>query len=120
MIAEARAGFLKDAVTRGLLEAVRDWPRGEAPSDLYAPLEGNVPVLLVSGDLDPATPPEFARRIADGLSNARVVIFGGGAHSANNFIGLDGIMSAFVDTADPAAIDVTAAETNRPLPLVRD
>ena len=116
--ADARSGFLKGAVARGLVEAAGLWPRGVAPDDLYEPLTGRIPVLLVAGELDPATPPDFAHHIAASLDNARVVVFAGGSHSGENFIGLDAMMRAFIATPDPRALDVSAAESNRPLPLI--
>lgn len=115
---DARSGFLKGAVARGLVEAAGLWPRGAAPDDLFEPLTGRIPVLLVAGELDPATPPDFARRIAANLDNARVAVFAGGSHSGENFIDLDAMMHAFVTTPDPRALDLSAAESSRPLPLI--
>lgn len=117
---DSKSGFLRGAVARGLVQAARAWPRGAAPDDLYAPLTGKMPVLLVAGELDPATPPDFARRIAARLDNARVVVFAGGSHSAENFTGLDAMMHAFITKPDPRALEVSAAQTNRPLPLHED
>jgi pimeloyl-ACP methyl ester carboxylesterase len=118
--ADAASGFLRGSVARGLLRATRNWPRGAAPSDVHRPLRGGVPVLLVAGEYDPATPPSFALRIAASLGNARVLVFPGGAHSANNFDGLDAIMTQFVVSADPHTIDVSAVAANRPVPLFGD
>ncbi|HEX8191693.1 MAG TPA: alpha/beta fold hydrolase [Allosphingosinicella sp.] len=65
-IARATAGsFIGDGRVRGQIAACSVWPRGEVPADYYRPFRSNVPVLLVSGDLDPVTPPswgEVARR----------------------------------------------------------
>lgn len=117
--ADAGSGFLRGAVAHGLVETARLWPRGDAPDDLYEPLRGRIPVLLVAGELDPAAPPDFARTIAATLDNARVVVFPGGSHSGENFAGLDTMMQAFITTADLARLDVSAVESNRPLPLVQ-
>jgi pimeloyl-ACP methyl ester carboxylesterase len=118
--ADAASGFLRGAVARGMLVATRNWPRGAAPTNVLRPLRSNVPVLLVAGETDPATPPEFARRIAATLENSRVLVFPGGAHSANNFDGLDRIMAQFIATADLTAIDTSAVTANRPVALVGD
>ena len=116
---DAAAGFLRGAVARGFQEAVAEWPVGEAPTDSFTFLTGPIPTLLVAGTYDPATPPEFAHRIAQHLDHALVVEFRGGAHSANNFTGLDGIMTQFVQNGSLEGLDLSAAEANRPLPLVR-
>jgi len=34
------------------------WPRGEVPSDFKSPAQSTAPVLLLSGEADPVTPPE--------------------------------------------------------------
>ncbi|MDX1577640.1 MAG: alpha/beta fold hydrolase [Gemmatimonadota bacterium] len=115
---DAEAGFLRGAVARGMMAATADWPAAEVPPDLYEPLEGDIPTLLVTGAFDPATPPAFAEEIAGHLSNAEVVLFPGGAHSANNFDGLGGIMEAFVEAGSLDGLDLSAARENRPLPLV--
>jgi pimeloyl-ACP methyl ester carboxylesterase len=115
---DAAAGFLRGAVARGMMEAASEWPNAEVSGDVHGFLTGDTQTLLVAGAFDPATPPEFAEEIAAHLSNAEVVVFPGGAHSANNFQGLGGIMEQFVRTGSVAGLDLSAARENRPLPLV--
>jgi pimeloyl-ACP methyl ester carboxylesterase len=115
--ADAEAGFLRGAVARGMMKAAAEWPRADVPDDVHRFMDGDTPTLIVAGEFDPATPPPFAEEIARHLSRARVVVFPGGAHSANNFDGLDGIMEEFVRTAQVDDLDLTAALENQPLPL---
>lgn len=44
-----------------------DWPRGHVPEAFYRVPPSAVPVLLLSGALDPATPPRHAERVARAL-----------------------------------------------------
>lgn len=44
-----------------------EWPRGEVPPGFYAVAPSSSPVLLLSGGLDPATPPRHAARMAEAL-----------------------------------------------------
>lgn len=44
-----------------------DWPRGEVPAEFYRVPPSPVPVLLLSGGQDPATPPRHAARVAQTL-----------------------------------------------------
>jgi pimeloyl-ACP methyl ester carboxylesterase len=46
------------------------WPRGVLDDDLRQPLATDLPVLLLSGEADPITPPAFADRAAVELENA--------------------------------------------------
>jgi 3-oxoadipate enol-lactonase len=58
-------------------EALRDWDfRGELGSI-------PAPTLVLVGDADPATPPDQAQLIADGIPGARVTVIPGAAHLLN-------------------------------------
>ena len=47
------------------------WPKGTVPEDFYAPLQSDVPALVLSGGIDPATPPRHGAMVASTLPNAR-------------------------------------------------
>ena len=40
------------------------WPKGERPAGFREPLSGPVPVLVLSGEFDPVTPPRYGDQIA--------------------------------------------------------
>lgn len=50
-------------------KACEFWPRGELPADYYAPVVSAVPALVLSGDLDPVTPPSWGDLVAAQLAN---------------------------------------------------
>ena len=56
------------------LEAIRTmcsvWPKGPLDDDLRSPLATDMPVLLLSGDSDPITPPQYAELAAVEMRNA--------------------------------------------------
>ncbi len=52
------------------LRACRIWPRGKVPADYYDPVRSDVHALLLSGGIDPATPPHHAKQVAATLPNA--------------------------------------------------
>jgi len=56
------------------------WPRGEIPSDFKNPVHSDVPVLLLSGEADPVTPPENGQLVASELQNALHVVAPGQGH----------------------------------------
>jgi pimeloyl-ACP methyl ester carboxylesterase len=51
-------------------KACEFWPRGEVPADYYAPIRSAVPVLVLSGDVDPVTPPSWGETVTSQLANA--------------------------------------------------
>jgi pimeloyl-ACP methyl ester carboxylesterase len=81
------------------------WPHGTRPDDFTHALAGDVPVLLIGGELDPVTPPRYAERIAKTLPNARVLIAKGQGHSVMGRGCFPKLVARFVDTLDAAALD---------------
>ena len=49
------------------------WPHGQAPEGFHRPFESDLPVLLLSGELDPVTPPRYGERVAAHLPNGHIV-----------------------------------------------
>ncbi len=82
-IEQAAAGtFLGRYLFDEYRQACAQWPRAAIPADARTPVSATVPTLLVSGALDPSTPPEFAERVARGLSESRLVVAPLAAHGA--------------------------------------
>jgi pimeloyl-ACP methyl ester carboxylesterase len=58
------------------------WPRGEVDPSYYEPVKSNVPVLVLSGDLDPVTPPEWGETVLPHLPNSRHIVVPATGHGA--------------------------------------
>ena len=56
------------------------WPRGVQPADATKTVRSDVPVLLLSGGLDPVTPPAYAAEVAQTLPASRHVVAPGFGH----------------------------------------
>jgi pimeloyl-ACP methyl ester carboxylesterase len=63
--------FFGRALVDDFVRACRVWPRGKVPDDFYTPVRSNVPGLILSGGIDPATPPRHGEHVAATLPNAR-------------------------------------------------
>jgi pimeloyl-ACP methyl ester carboxylesterase len=100
---EARARALADPQTRGLISdvlAVCDfWPRGALPADFATPVVSGVPVLLISGGLDPVTPPAYATEVARTLSHSRTLVAPGFGHIVSSRACGPQLLAKFVDRA---------------------
>lgn len=90
-----------------------EWPHGPVDADFHEPLMSATPVLLLSGSLDPVTPPADAARVAASLSNARHLILPGEGHGQLGLICMDRILADFFESTDPAALDVTCLDRKR-------
>jgi len=100
-----------------------DWPRGELPAAFYTIPPARQPVLLLSGGLDPVTPPRHGNRTALALgANARHVVVPNAGHGVMGLGCMRDTVFRFIDAADAAA--ALAVETGcaknvpRPLPFL--
>ena len=86
------------------------WPRGMIDDDLRTPLATDIPVLLLSGEADPITPPAYADQAAVDLGNAlhltgRRQGHGLAARGCTPDIIGDFVVSASVDELDAGCLD---------------
>ena len=96
------------------------WPAGTIDPEFKVPLATDLPVLLLSGDADPITPPRYAEMAAVDLSNARHLI---GKHQGHGQITVGctpRLIATFIDTADPDAIDAACMERSFVMPFFLD
>ena len=60
----------------------RFWPRGPVPATFRQPVRSSVPTLLLAGEFDPVTPPEWAELAWRHLAHGRLLISPGLGHGA--------------------------------------
>jgi pimeloyl-ACP methyl ester carboxylesterase len=101
----ARGTFLGPGIAEGFLRICSFWPRGEAPP--RAPIYSNAPVLLFSGELDPATPPKWADIAAQTLPHSRKFIVPGVGHGTLAEGCVPRLLEQFLQKPDPAALDAS-------------
>ena len=87
------------------------WPRGAVPADFHAPLATQVPALLLSGELDPVTPPAYAEQVARSLPNARSLVLRGQGHNVIGVGCMPKLFAQFIATADAKALDATCLDS---------
>ena len=87
------------ALARRALAVCDQWPKGSVPADFAKPVASDVPVLLLSGGLDPVTPAAYALQVAQGFPNSRQVVARGFGHIVSLTPCVPRLIAAFVDTA---------------------
>lgn len=80
------------------------WPQGVLDEDLRTPLATDKPVLLLSGDADPITPPRFAELAAVEMTNAKLLVGHDQGHGQLARTCIPQIMAGFVDTGTVTSI----------------
>jgi pimeloyl-ACP methyl ester carboxylesterase len=81
------------------------WPTGERPADFRAPLSGELPVLLLSGEFDPVTPSRYGETVAANLPKSRHLIGRGVGHGLLSVGCTPRLLAEFLKTTDAAALD---------------
>jgi len=103
------------------LEAICSvWPAGPIDDEFKVPLATDLPVLLLSGDADPITPPRYADLAAVDLENATHLI---GKHQGHGQISVGctpQLVADFIDAADESGLDATCLERSFVMPFFLD
>jgi pimeloyl-ACP methyl ester carboxylesterase len=112
---EAEGTIFGPGMAREIARACDGWPRGDVPRSFRAPVESDVPVLLLSGALDPVTPPSWAEDAKKTLHHAASVVFTGTGHTAATSSCARRIAADFVERGSEAGLDTAcAAQIRRP------
>jgi pimeloyl-ACP methyl ester carboxylesterase len=80
--------LLGDYRIRQQADACRGWPTDSLPADYHQPFRSDVPMLLISGMLDPVTPPRWGERVAASFPNGLHVVV---PHAGHGYGGLQGL-----------------------------
>jgi pimeloyl-ACP methyl ester carboxylesterase len=96
------------------------WPHGTRPADFHTPLKSDKPILILSGEFDPVTPPRYGKTILAGLSNGRQLLFKGQGHSLLSRGCMPQLLGNFIDKPDPKNLDASCLDQLGPTPAFID
>jgi pimeloyl-ACP methyl ester carboxylesterase len=103
------------------LEAICSvWPAGPIDEGFKTPLATNLPVLLLSGDADPITPPRYADLAAVDFENATHLIGKNQGHGQISVGCTSRLVADFISSADPTQIDASCLERSFVMPFFLD
>ncbi len=112
---ESEGSLFGPYVMRLQQDACTFWPRGQVDDAFYEPVTSAVPTLVMSGEIDPVTPPVWGEEVARHLSNSKHIVMPGTGHTAGGTgCGLR-IIRAFLDKGDADGLDTSClASAKRP------
>lgn len=113
----AGAGYLGDLMVRVFGASCASWPRGEADPAAFAPVSSQAPVLLLSGERDPVTPPAYGEAVAAGLPNSLHLVAAGQGHNVFFRGCLPGVVADFLAAGSAAGLDTACVERLGPPPF---
>lgn len=119
---EAAGTFLGPAMARSFLEPCGFWPVARMDPAYYAMPPSTVPALVVSGALDPVTPPSWGADVAAHWKNARHVVLPGAGHfhvapGESSTECVVRMIAAFLEAGTASDVDASCAGRSRRPPF---
>jgi len=102
--------ILGNALVGVTLNQCAVWPKGPVSKDFNQPLKTDVPVLLLSGEFDPVTPPRYGDQVLASLSNARHLVGKGQGHILLPRGCTPRLAAEFVEKLDPKGLDASCLD----------
>ena len=98
--------LLGESLIRRYERACTHWPRGPIPDDYHTLIASDLPVLIISGERDPATPVAWGAEIQATLPNSRHIVVPDAGHVPLNNCVL-GLKQRFIETGSVAGLDAS-------------
>ena len=107
--------FTGGARVRRQMAACEIWPKSELPENFGQPVKSNVQTLILSGILDPVTPPEWGELVTKNFPNSLHII----APAAHGVGGpcIQKIQQQFLETGDVKQLDIGCLKEMKLPPL---
>ncbi|MSO62218.1 MAG: alpha/beta hydrolase [Acidobacteria bacterium] len=112
---ESEGSLFGEYLMRTQQDACAFWPRGTVDAAYYEPVTVTIPTLVMSGELDPVTPPVWGEETARHLPAAKHIVMPGTGHTAGGTgCGLR-IIRNFIDAGTTDNLDTSCvANVKRP------
>lgn len=119
--AEETAGTLMGMMfVEHLRTSCEHWVRAPIPDGFRDPVVSDVPALVLSGAIDPVTPPRWGARALEGLANGRHIVVPGAGHGITTLPCADEVLAEFFSTGDAAGVDASCLESRTRPPFFID
>ena len=96
------------------------WPADPVGVEFFDAFTSDVPVLLLSGERDPVTPPEYGEEAVRQFDNGRHLVAEGRGHIVVTNGCIAGIATQFIDQASVAELDTECMDRIGPEPFFLD
>jgi len=99
MLRQSDGTMLGRAIVQEFREACALWPRAKVDAGYGQPTKSNVPTLVLSGALDPVTPPRWGKHVLAHLPNGRHLVVPEAGHGVSTRGCVPSLISDFIDAA---------------------
>jgi pimeloyl-ACP methyl ester carboxylesterase len=114
---ETDATFLGDYRVRVHQRACREWPQAMVPGQFTSAVKSNAPVLLLSGEVDPASPHWLGVEVARHLPNSLQATIPHGGHGYFSAC-ISGITAEFLSKGSARGLNISCLQGVRRPPFV--
>ncbi|HEX7238295.1 MAG TPA: alpha/beta hydrolase [Gammaproteobacteria bacterium] len=110
--------YLGTSIVDALKQICARWPVGSIDEGFKLYVASDAPVLLLSGEFDPITPPLYAERVKQGgLANSVHVVGRGQGHGLVGVGCVPRLLRSFLEDPAPAKLDAKCLELEPPTPF---
>ena len=79
-----RGSYLGSWRVKDQMAACSNWTKTELPDNYFEPFRSEVPAVLISGETDPASPPNWGEEVRSFMPNAIHLVVPAGGHTPEN------------------------------------
>lgn len=119
-IDELEATYIGPLQIEALATICSVWPAGVLDENFKDAVSSDLPVLLLSGEADPVTPPAYAELAAVNFGNARLLTGARQGHGQAGRGCMPNIIGEFVNTASAGDIDASCYDRVHAMPFFLD
>ena len=109
--------FLGDYRVAQQTAACGVWPRARIEPSHREPVRSDVPVLVINGERDPVTPPDFGPRVTREMTRAVRVVIPWGSHGGSEPC-RDKIQADFIEKGSGEGLDLSCVKQIERVPFV--
>lgn len=116
----AEKSFLGGFIVDEFRKACEVWPHAKVDASVSEAVHSTVPTLLLSGGLDPVTPPRWGDTALETLPNGRHVVAPGHSHGVLVLGCAPRVVADLIETGSPKDLDVGCIEEVARMPFFVD
>jgi len=103
-----------DHASEALSALCQWWPHQSLPADFHQPLQSSVPTLIVHGEHDPVTPPDYGEQLLTTLSHARHIVVPGQGHAVLSSGCLPTLVARFIENTQTQSVNTKCLDALQP------
>ncbi len=89
------------------LKVCEFWPRGKVDTAYFENAPSDLPALILSGELDPVTPPSWGQQVASQWKNSKHIVVPATGHGAAGSGCVIKLMAQFLDDGSAEKLDAS-------------